>query len=189
MADTATANLQRIGKGGEKKRAPPPPPPPLPSFFNASASAPPENEFQPSSNVKPDVPLSVVNETAIHGRSNIQLPLPPLKKSPFSSMRVRSIKKKRPTILQPHPSNDEEQTNEQTDGPTDQWMDRQTDGRNDGPTNRRTDGPTNLPTVSEIEEYFDRSSITQVYNHESMTAPINFHEAKYTLSLNKHSPK
>ena len=94
----------------------------------------------------------------------VRLPLPPVKRIPFSSKHVGSFNKKRPTILPLQPSN-----NKQTDVPTDK--------------------PTHLPTVSKIEEFFERSAVTKVYNHQSMTAPINFDAAKYTLNLNKYSPK
>ena len=120
--------------------------------------------LQASASIKPDIPFTVTNESAIHRSNAVRLPLPPVNKIPFSSKRVRSFNKKRPTILPPQPSNDE-----QIDVPTDK--------------------PTDLPTISEIEEFFERSAITKVYNHQSMTAPVNFDAAKYTLNLNKQSPK
>ena len=142
-----------------KRKAPPPPPP----SFNASADAP---QPPPPS----DIPFTIVNESACRGR-DIQLPIKPMKKSPkspFSARRMRITKKNRPSILPPKPSNDE-RTNEQTD--------------------ELTDEPDHMPTVSEIEEFFDQSAITKVYNFDQMTVPWNFSDARYTLSLNKHSPK
>ena len=60
---------------------------------------------------------------------------------------------------------------------------------NDARIDELTDVPSDLPTVSEIEEYFDRSAIEKVYNHESMTSPVNFDGAQYTLTIKKNSPK
>ena len=120
--------------------------------------------LQASASIKPDIPFTVSNESAIHRSNAVRLPLQPIKKILFSSKRVRSFNKKRPTILPPQPSNDE-----QIDVPTHK--------------------PTDLPTISEIEEFFERSAITRVYNYQSMTAPVNFDAAKYTLNLNKQSPK
>ena len=149
-----------------KRKAPPPPPP----SFHASADVLKQKGPAPQPPPPSEIPFTIVNESACRGR-DIQLPIKPIKKSPkspFSARRMRITKKNRPSILPPKPSNDE-RTNEQTD--------------------ELTDEPDHMPTVSEIEEFFDQSAITKVYNFDQMTVPWNFSDARYTLNLNKHSPK